>query len=682
MSEGLHPGKRLRDGRYRLLSKLRAGATAQVWRALDARDGVEVAIKAVPTDAGGADAVEHEAEAVARVQHPGAVRVLATFEEADHGLIVMELAAGSLADRVDAHGPLDGAATRAIGLALAEVLAAAHAAGVVHRDVKPQNVLILRDGGVRLADFGIARVHARGHTRTGALLGTLPFMAPEQRRDARDVRPATDIYALAALIAWMRTGVMPGDLFVPEVIDALRARLLAAGEPDDALLDVIVAAGRYAPAERIADGARMAEALRGVGARDGVVVAGVQMPTPEAAGISARGEEPALSSAGSTAGAFSSLSPILSPILSPGLWGGAALGVVGSVALGLAAYAGLSIGRLPADAPVSEPVAGPSAGASPSAGAAAGAAAGEFPDCADRVSEWVGDVRLGPRETMDAALADVDGDGVLDALFPNQLDESLSVWWGVRGDFPAVRTDVKIGRSHRAPAVGDFDGDGQVDLVFGLPEAEAIGWLHALANRTFSKLRSTFQGPAVKYLALADENRDGRLDLYIRTVGGFLDVRRSQADGWASGRLVTMLGEGSELAMARTGGPIPLLYTSTGTGTDSEVHIREGDGRLRSSWPGIQRWVPSPDDASGDAYGISRLGAVVRVAADGTTCKVGPENNTYRMFAVGDMNGDGLLDGLSTLTCRFCTSNHVFLRGVGEERKGQSGSGPPARPTP
>jgi hypothetical protein len=266
---GLHPGLRLRSGRYRLLSKLRAGATAQVWRALDTRDGVEVAIKAVPADAGGADAVEHEAEAVARVQHPGAVRVFATFEEAGHGLIVMELAAGSLADHVEAHGPLDGATTRAIALALAEVLAAAHAAGVVHRDVKPQNVLVLPDGTVRLADFGIARVHARGHTRTHALLGTLPFMAPEQRRDARDVRPATDVYALASLTAWMRTGAPPGDLFVPEVIDALRGRLRAAGEPDDALLGVIAAAGRYSVAERIADGARLAEALRGVGGAGG-----------------------------------------------------------------------------------------------------------------------------------------------------------------------------------------------------------------------------------------------------------------------------------------------------------------------------------------------------------------------------------------------------------------------------
>ncbi len=636
-----------------MLSRLRAGGTSQVWRALDVRDGTEVAIKAIPLDVGGSDAVEHEAEAVARVKHPGAVRVLATFEEADHGIIVMELAACSLADHVEAQGPLDGATTRGVALALAEVLAAAHAAGVVHRDVKPQNVLIVRDGGVRLADFGIARVHARGHTRTGALLGTLPFMAPEQRRDARDVRPATDIYALAALVAWMRTGVMPGDLFVPEVLAGLQLRLLAAGEPDDALFSLIQAWGVYDPRARVHDGAGAVAALRGLGARDGVVVAGVQAPvspTPEAAGISGRGSELAVSPPGSTAGRAS------------GLWGGAAIGVVGSVALGLAAYVGVSIGRLPADAPVSEPVSGPSAGASTSAGAAEDA--GEFPDCADRVSEWVGDVRLGPRETLDAALADVDGDGVLDALFPNQLDESLSVWWGVRGDFPAVRTDVKIGRTNRAPAVGDFDGDGKVDLVFGLPESEAIGWLHALSNRTFSKLRTTFQGPGVEHLALADANRDGRLDLYIRTVGGLLDVRRSQADGWASGRLVTVLGEGSVLAMARTSGPIPLLYTSTGTVLDSEAEIHEGDGRLQSSWPGISRWVPSPEGTSGDAYGISRLGAVVRVAADGAACKVGPVNRTYSMLAVGDMNGDGVLDGLSALTCRFCTSNHVFLRGI------------------
>ena len=646
---GLYPGLRLRSGRYRVLSRLRAGGTSQVWRALDVRDGTEVAIKAVPLDVGGADAVEHEAEAVARVKHPGAVRVLATFEEADHGIIVMELAACSLSDHVEAQGPLDGATARGVALALAEVLAAAHAAGVVHRDVKPQNVLILRDGGVRLADFGIARVHARGHTRTGALLGTLPFMAPEQRRDARDVRPATDIYALAALIAWMRTGVMPGDLFVPEVLAGLSGRLRAAGEPDDALFSLIQAWGVYDPEARVRDGAGAVTALRALGARDGVVVAGVQAPLSPMTPLSDTPGDPPKVASVSRAGRAS------------GLFRGAAIGVVGSGVVGLAAYAvigGAPLGWL------SEPVDVAVADVTADVAADVAAGAGEFPDCADRVSEWVEDVHLGPRETMDAALADVDGDGVLDALFPNQLDESLSVWWGVRGDFPAVRTDVKIGRSQRAPAVGDFDGDGMIDLVFGLPETEAIGWLHALPNRTFSKLQTTFQGPAVEHLALADENRDGRLDLYIRTAGPNLELRRSQAEGWAFARLVTSLGEGSILAMARTGGPMPLLYTSTGTVPDSEAQIREGDGRLQSSWPGLRRWVPSSADATGAAYGISRLGTIVRVATDGTACKVGPVNPIYSMLAVGDMNGDGVLDGLSVLTCRFCTSNHVFLRGI------------------
>jgi serine/threonine protein kinase len=185
----LYPGRALAHGRYRLLSLLRQGATAQVWRAFDAREAREVAVKAIPADAGGADAAELEVEAAARIQHPAVVRVDGAFTEGDHAFVVMELAGGSLFDVVERHGPLDGPSTRAVGAALADVLAATHAAGVVHRDLKPQNVLVMADGSVKLADFGIARVHARGHTRTGALLGTLPFMAPEQRRDARNVRP-------------------------------------------------------------------------------------------------------------------------------------------------------------------------------------------------------------------------------------------------------------------------------------------------------------------------------------------------------------------------------------------------------------------------------------------------------------------------------------------------------------
>lgn len=214
-------------------------------------------------EAGGADAAELEAEAAARVRHPGVVRVYGAFDEAEHGFVVMELARANLHDVIERHGPLDGPTTRAVAAALAEVLAATHAAGVVHRDIKPQNVLVMDDGSVRLADFGIARVHARGHTRTGALLGTLPFMAPEQRRDARDVRPATDVCAWAVLVAWMRTGTMPGELYVPAAIEGLQARLEAVGERDGELLGLLLACGEYAADDRVADGAGLVERVRG-----------------------------------------------------------------------------------------------------------------------------------------------------------------------------------------------------------------------------------------------------------------------------------------------------------------------------------------------------------------------------------------------------------------------------------
>lgn len=93
------PLQLLRGGRFRLLSALRTGGSGVVWRGLDTRDSVVVALKAIPVSGGGAAAVEHEAEAVARVRHAGAMRVHATFVEAGHGFIVMDLAACSSAPR-------------------------------------------------------------------------------------------------------------------------------------------------------------------------------------------------------------------------------------------------------------------------------------------------------------------------------------------------------------------------------------------------------------------------------------------------------------------------------------------------------------------------------------------------------------------------------------------------------
>ncbi len=252
-------GSRLRSGRYLLLGCLREGGSATIWRAIDTRENAERALKAIPLELDGARVAEIEAEVTARVSHPGVVRAQAAFVEAGHGWVVMDRAAGSLADAVEAHGPLDGALLRRVGRDLCAALAAAHAAGVVHRDLKPQNVLVFEDGRIQLADFGIAQVQAWSHsrTRTGALLGTLAYMAPEQRRDPRAVRPATDVYAMGVLLAWARTGRVPGELYVEEALDALRAELRAAGEPDDALVELIADCGAHDPARRPVDGAAL-----------------------------------------------------------------------------------------------------------------------------------------------------------------------------------------------------------------------------------------------------------------------------------------------------------------------------------------------------------------------------------------------------------------------------------------
>jgi serine/threonine protein kinase len=186
----LHPTKRLQGGRFVLLGLLRAGGEAEVWRALETASGEERALKAYPAGEGGAETAARELSLARRLAHAHVVRVEDAFVEGDHAFVVMELAEGSLAERVATMGPLSPAEALAALEGPLAALAEAHAQGIVHRDVKPHNLLVFGDLGgaleaggnatVKLADFGIAQLRAEGVTRTrsGALLGSLPFMSP------------------------------------------------------------------------------------------------------------------------------------------------------------------------------------------------------------------------------------------------------------------------------------------------------------------------------------------------------------------------------------------------------------------------------------------------------------------------------------------------------------------------
>jgi eukaryotic-like serine/threonine-protein kinase len=208
------PGARLILGRYRMERRLGAGGFGVVWLAWDEKLEREVAVKVIPRERGEGERVEREARAAARLNHPGIVAIYELASDEEDVYLVSELVRGrTLAELTRARAISDRDVAR-IGIALCEALEHAHARGVIHRDVKPQNVMVLAEpaagaGFAKLADFGVAHV-ASGDplTRTGDVVGTLAYMAPEQAEGAR-VTPAIDVYSLALTLYEAWTGTNP-----------------------------------------------------------------------------------------------------------------------------------------------------------------------------------------------------------------------------------------------------------------------------------------------------------------------------------------------------------------------------------------------------------------------------------------------------------------------------------------
>ncbi|MEW2133556.1 serine/threonine-protein kinase [Streptomyces sp. NPDC005435] len=204
------PGRdRLIAGRYRLLSPLGQGGMGTVWRARDEVLHRDVAVKEVRAPAGlpASDVermyarLEREAWAAARISHRNVVTVYDVAMEGGRPWIVMELVRGrSLADALEADGPLPPDRAARIGAEVLAALRAAHIAGVLHRDVKPANVLLADDGRVVLTDFGIATVEGSSAiTMTGEVIGSPEFLPPE-RALGRTPGPESDLWSLGVLL--------------------------------------------------------------------------------------------------------------------------------------------------------------------------------------------------------------------------------------------------------------------------------------------------------------------------------------------------------------------------------------------------------------------------------------------------------------------------------------------------
>jgi serine/threonine protein kinase len=223
------------QGRYQLDHVLGTGGTGTVWRARDLTLNRDVAIKELRfsghlTDADRADLAARalaEASNAARLDHPSIVSVYDVIQEDGRPWIVMQLVEGSsLFDYVNDHGPLAPTEVARIGVTMIDALAAAHEAGIVHRDVKPSNILRQPDGQVLLTDFSIAAALGTGTaTRTGILLGSPGYLAPERVAGTRAGPPA-DHFGLGATLFFAAEGYGPFDR-----PDALAGLFATATEP-------------------------------------------------------------------------------------------------------------------------------------------------------------------------------------------------------------------------------------------------------------------------------------------------------------------------------------------------------------------------------------------------------------------------------------------------------------------
>jgi beta-lactam-binding protein with PASTA domain len=271
--------------RYRVTEKIGSGGMAEVYKAVDEVLGRTVAVKVLhPHYAGDpsyAARFRQEAQAAANISSPNIVNMYDWGQDGDTYYIVMEYVRGrDLKDIITESGPLDSRKVANIGAQVAAALSAAHGYDVIHRDIKPQNIMVQPDGSVKVMDFGIARAGGTTMTQTGSVLGTAHYVSPEQAQGAA-LTPSSDLYSLGVVLYEAATGRPPFDADTPvavalkQVNDTAVAPRIVNPQISPGLEAIILKAMAKRPADRYATAAEMRADLLAVaeGRSPGITVA-------------------------------------------------------------------------------------------------------------------------------------------------------------------------------------------------------------------------------------------------------------------------------------------------------------------------------------------------------------------------------------------------------------------------
>lgn len=208
--------------RYRVTEKIGSGGMADVYKAVDETLGRTVAVKVLhpryAADPTFAARFRQEAQAAANLQSPYIVNIYDWGQENGTYYIVMEYVRGSdLKSIIERDGPLDSRRAAEIGAQVCAALSVAHGYDIIHRDIKPHNIMVAPDGSVKVMDFGIARAGNTTLTQTGSVLGTAHYVSPEQAQ-GRELKPQSDLYSLGVVLYEAVTGRVPFDADTPVAI--------------------------------------------------------------------------------------------------------------------------------------------------------------------------------------------------------------------------------------------------------------------------------------------------------------------------------------------------------------------------------------------------------------------------------------------------------------------------------